>query len=273
MRVRYPNGVMCYLTQWYIVTTNTNMGALYRSSVGTLYHQVLAALHEQIESGGIRVGDRLPSEAELVQDYGVSRTTARRALDELRRQGLVRREPGRGTFLSSPRLRTNLAYLRSFTEEINSRGYEPGARVVSRVVTTAGKEVAAKLEMGVGEEVLCVRRLRLADGRPIFVCDSYLPAGRIPELKQADYSIVSLTELFHEITGQKVDRAYQWIGAAAATADVATLLELEQGAPVLKVERVTFVSGDVPIESVIAFFHPGRYQHYNELSSRPGEVG
>ncbi len=247
------------------------MKPLSRTSAGTLYHQILLGLTE-IASGEVGVGDRLPSEADLVADYGVSRTTARRALDELRRQGLVRREPGRGTFLSSPRLRTNLAYLRSFTEEIESRGHVPGARVVSRVVTRAGKEVAAKLEVGVGEEVLCVRRPRLADGRPIFVCDSYLPVGRFPELKEADYSAVSLTELFEETTGQKVDRAHQWIGAAAATADVAALLELEQDAPVLKVERVTFVSGALPIESVIAFFHPWRYQHYDELSSRPGEV-
>lgn len=212
----------------------------------------------------------MPSEADLVEDYGVSRTTARRALDELRRQGLVRREPGRGTFLSSPRLRTNLTYLRSFTEEIESRGYEPEARLVGCVAARAGKEIAAKLEVRVGEEVLCVRRLRLADGWPIFVCDSYLPAGRFPELKGADYSVVSLSRLFEETIGRKLDRAHQWIGAAAATAD---LLELEQGAPVLKVQRVNFVSGDVPIESVTAFFHPGRYQHYNELSLNPGEVG
>ena len=219
------------------------------------------------------MGDRLPSEADLVEDYGVSRTTARRALDELRRQGLVWREPGRGTFLSSPRLRTNLACLRSFTEEIESRGYEPGARLVARVASRAGKEIAAKLEVRVGEEVLCVRRLRLADGRPIFVCDSYLPSGRFPELKEADYSVVSLSRLFEETIGRKVDRAYQWIGAAAATADVAALLEMYQDAPVLKVERVTFVSGDLPIESVTAFFHPARYQHYNELSLSPEEAG
>ena len=108
------------------------MRRLSRSSAGTLYHQILLGLTEQIESGEIGVGDRLPSEADLVSDFGVSRTTARRALDELRRQGLVRREPGRGTFLASPRLRSNLAYLHSFTEEIERWGYTPGARLISR---------------------------------------------------------------------------------------------------------------------------------------------
>jgi len=78
------------------------MENLVRSSEGTLYQQVLSRLIEAIESGKISAGDKLPTEAELVQSYGISRTTARRALDELRRQGLVRREPGKGTFRAGP---------------------------------------------------------------------------------------------------------------------------------------------------------------------------
>lgn len=214
----------------------------------------------------------MPSEADLVSDFGVSRTTARRALDELRRQGFVRREPGRGTFLSSPRLRSNLAYLHSFSEEIERRGYTPGARLVGREERTASEEVAARLEIEAGDEVLFVRRLRLADERPIFVCDSYLPIGRFPALKDADYGSVSLSRLFEERTGRKIEHSRQWIGAATATKDVAALLEILAGVPVLEVRRITLVTGDAPVELVEAHFHPERYQHYNELSVRPAEV-
>jgi GntR family transcriptional regulator len=244
------------------------MRPLSRSSIGTLYHQILLELTERIGSGEIGVGDRLPSEADLVQDFRVSRTTARRALDELRRQGLVRREPGRGTFLASPRLRSNLAYLHSFSEEIESWGYTPGARLVSQEERTADEEVAARLELQVGERVLFVRRLRLADERPIFMCDSYLPVGRFPALRGADYGAVSLSRLFEEKTGRKVERARQWIGAATVTPDVADLLEITPGIPVLEIRRVTFVSGNAPVEVVEAYFHPERYQHYNELSTQ-----
>ena len=240
-----------------------------RSSEGTLYYQLHTELVEQIESGKIGVGDRLPSEADLVRDYDVSRTTARRALDELRREGLVRREPGRGTFLVSPRLRSDLAYLYSFSEEIEHWGYEPGARLVSQKETGAAKTIAKRLGVEPGEEVLYVRRLRLADGQPIFLCDSYLPIVRFPELRDADYGTVSLRELFENTTGRKFARAQQWIEAAAAPRDVAGLLDIEAGTPVLKIERVTFVDGDEPIENVEAFFHPERYRHYNELSSQP----
>lgn len=239
--------------------------------MGTLYHQILLRLHERIESGDIVVGEKLPSEADLERDYGVSRTTARRALDELRRQGLVRREPGRGTFLVGPRLSSNLARLYSFSDEIRRRGHEPGARLVRREEVRASEEVASRLDLKPGEKVLLVRRLRLADEKPIFVGDSYLPVGRFPALKEADYGDVSLSRLFREAVGAEVDLARQWIGATAAPKDVALLLELEEGAPVLEVKRVSCVFGESPVEYVEAFFHPARYQHYNELS--PGLDG
>jgi GntR family transcriptional regulator len=248
------------------------MKPLSRSSRGTLYHQLLGVLRGRIESGEIGVGDRLPSEADLVSDFGVSRTTARRALDELRRQGLVRREPGRGTFLVSPRLRSNLAYLHSFSEEIKRWGYTPGARLVEREEREADEAVAGRLEIGVGEEMLFVRRLRLADERPIFVCDSYLPVTRFPALRDADYRTVSLSRLFEERTGREVEHSRQWIGAATATPDVAALLEIPEGIPVLNVRRITLVKDAAPIELVEAHFHPERYQHYNELSTSPVEV-
>jgi GntR family transcriptional regulator len=249
------------------------MKPLSRSSAGTLYHQLLGILRGRIESGEIGVGDRLPSEADLVSDFGVSRTTARRALDELRREGLVRREPGRGTFLASPRLRSNLAYLHSFTEEIERWGYTPGARLVSRKELVANDEIAARLEIEAGDEVLFVRRLRLANERPIFVCDSFLPVGRFPALKDADYGTVSLSKLFEERIGRKVQNSRQWIGAATSTSDVAALLEIPAGIPVLRVIRITLVTGDNPIELVEAHFHPERYQHYNELSTQPTRPG
>lgn len=82
-----------------------------------------------------------------------------------------------------------------------------------------------------------------------------------------------LSNLFREAVGTGVDRARQWIGATAAPVDVATLLELEEGAPVLQVKRVSCVLGGSPVEYVEAFFHPDRYQHYNELMSGPDSAG
>ncbi|MDQ6659493.1 MAG: GntR family transcriptional regulator [Chloroflexota bacterium] len=241
------------------------MESFARSSSGTLYHQVFTRLVEAIESGRIADGEKLPTEAELMHTYSVSRTTARRALDELRHQGLVRREPGRGTFWINPVLQANLSYLRSFSDEIRRLGYQPGARLLSSKEISADATVAGHLNIALQSSVLYVRRLRTADDRPIFTCDSYLPLSRFPALHDADYSVNSLSRLFEEVTGRKIVSAIQWIGAAAAEEDVAQLLELKASSPVLRVKRVTYVEGDQPIEYVQAFFHPRRYQHCSEL--------
>src|SRR3712207_9591358 len=103
------------------------MRPLSRTSAGTLYHQILRVLTERIESGEVGVGDRLPSEADLVAEFGVSRTTARRALDELRRQGLVRRGGGRGGLFAGPREPSDLAHPSKFFQEDTSWGSTPRA--------------------------------------------------------------------------------------------------------------------------------------------------
>lgn len=242
---------------------------LTRSSAGTLYNQILAALVGAIRAGEIGVGDKLPTEADLVDTYGVSRTTARRALDELHRQGLVRREPGRGTFLADPKIHADLPYLHSFSEEIRRLGYEPGARLLTREEVVADPKIAERLGVGAGSPAMYVRRLRTADGHPIFVCDSHLPLERFPALRQADYSVNSLYKLFEEVVGKRISRAAQWISAGAADAEVAELLELEAGSPILKLERVTYVAREEPVESVGAHFHPERYRHYSELVPQP----
>lgn len=245
------------------------MENLVRSSDGTLYKQVLSRLFEAIDSGKITIGEKLPTEAELMKTYGVSRTTARRALDELRRQGLVRREPGKGTFRAGPVLQADLPYLHSFSDEIRRLGYQPGARLISQQEIVADEPVATKLSVSVGGPLLYVRRLRTADEQPIFVCDSYLPLTRFPALRDADYSVTSLHELFEHAVGRRIIRATQWIGVAIAPQDIANLLGLPTSRPVLHIQRVTYVQGNVQVESVQAFFHPDRYQHYNELIAQP----
>ena len=195
------------LAQQCFDTTDCSMRSLSRFSAGTLYHQILLELTDRIESGEIGVGDRLPSEADLVVEFGVSRTMARRALDELRRQGLVRREPGRGTFLASPRLRSSLAYLHSFSEEIERWGYTPGvwlSRGRRGSQARRSRRRSASLGVVAGEKMLFVRRLRLAARRPIFVCDSHLPVTRFPVLKDADYEAIPLSRLFEERIGRKI---------------------------------------------------------------------
>jgi GntR family transcriptional regulator len=242
---------------------------LVRSSAGTLHAQLYQTLVEAIETGTARPGDRMPTEMELMEQYRVSRTTARRALDELRREGLVERRPGKGTFVVQPRVQAAIPGLHSVTDEIEMLGYEAGARLLSVREEAADDRAAKHLGIAAGEPVLRISRLRTADGRPFYFAYSTLNVSRLPELRRADFAVRSLYRLFEEVTGRAVVRAVQWLSAVPASREVAAQLEIAPGAPVLQLERVLYLAGDVPVESNQAFFQGQSYKYYSELVPAP----
>jgi GntR family transcriptional regulator len=242
---------------------------LRRSSEGTLHYQLYLTLLKMIRSGEVRPGDRMPTEAELVESYAVSRTTARRALDELRRQGLVAREPGKGTFVLPPRLDAPIPHLHSITDEIEHLGYRPGIVPLSVEQVEADETVAEQLRVPVGSTLLMVTRSRTADGEPVYVSDSTLNTVAFPDLAAADFSTDGMYRIFERVTGLPLAKAVQWLSAVSAGREVARVLKIKTGAPVLKLERVVYLEGDIPVESVTGYFHGEVYKHYSEARPQP----
>jgi GntR family transcriptional regulator len=240
---------------------------LLRSNEGTLHAQIYRALVERITRGDVRAGDRMPTESELMTSYSVGRATARRALDELRRANLVERRPGRGTFVSAPRLQASIPHLHSITTEIEELGYTPGSELVSARVVRADPIAAQQLNIERSDPVMQVKRLRTADGQPFYFAVSALNLVRFPHFRDVDFSSPSLSlyRLFEEVTGRKVARVTQWLAAVAATGEAAGHLNVADGHPLLEMERVLFVDGDIPVESVRAWFIGGTYRFYSEL--------
>src|ERR1700757_2486300 len=138
----------------------------------------------QIATGALAPGDRLPTEHDLAGCCGVSRMTLRHALAELARRGLVTKTVGRhgGTFVAAAKLEQDLTTLAGFSEQLRRHGMVAGARVLSARPRPAGPAAGAALHIGEGEEVYEVRRIRLADGRPIVLERSLFPAARFPGL-------------------------------------------------------------------------------------------
>lgn len=237
---------------------------LRRSSAGTLHYQLYQTLFEMISSGAVKPGDRMPTEAELVESYGISRTTARRALDELHRQGLVTRQPGKGTFVRAPRLDAPIPHLRSITDEIEFLGHRPGIIPLSVEEATADEHVAAQLGLSPGDATLVVKRVRTADDRPVYVAESVLNVTAFPQLADEDYSDAGMYTVFERATGLRVSRAVQWLSAVPATRDVAGHLEVKTRAPVLKLERLVYLDDDRPVELVTGYFNGEIYRHYSE---------
>src|SRR5207237_10648442 len=130
----------------------------------------------QIATGALAPGDRLPTEQDLAEWFGVSRMTLRHALAELARRGLVTKSVGRrgGTFVAAPKLEQDLTTLAGFSEQLRRHGMQPGARVLFATQRPAGPVSAAALELAEGDPVHEVRRVRLGEGRPRVVGESVL---------------------------------------------------------------------------------------------------
>jgi DNA-binding transcriptional regulator YhcF (GntR family) len=144
----------------------------------TLYAQIEDWLAGQIAVGALAPGDRLPTEQDLAGWFGVSRMTLRHALAELAQRGLVTRTVGRhgGTVVAAPKLEQDLTTLAGFSEQLRRHGMVAGARVLSAGLLPAGPAARSALRLADGDEVYEVRRIRLADGRPIVLERSLFPA-------------------------------------------------------------------------------------------------
>ncbi|MFZ5815150.1 MAG: GntR family transcriptional regulator [Bacillota bacterium] len=230
-----------------------------------LYYQIKTRLLEQIESGQLKPGDRVPSERELTDRYGVSRMTARQALVELETQGVLVREQGKGTFVATPKFEQPLALLTSFTEDMRRRGLRAGAQVLSAGLVPAERRAARDLGLAETARVYRLERLRLAGGEPMALETSHLAADRFPGLLELDLENRSLYALLRERYGVELARASQSLEAVPADARLAEILRVREGTPLMLMERLSRDPQDRPVELVRSYYRGDRYRFVTEL--------
>ena len=155
---------------------------LVRDSPLPLYHQIKEILLKRVERGDFQPDELIPTEKELELQYKVSRTTIRKALEDLVNSGILYRKQGLGTFVAIPRIRHNSQDMMSFSEEMKARGLQPGTQLISFSSEAPSDQVMRKLHLNEGESVYEIRRLRLADGNPIGIHTSYLSTQLIKDL-------------------------------------------------------------------------------------------
>ena len=226
---------------------------------GPLYRQVRTALQDMIEGPEYGPGDRLPSERELAERLGVSRMTARRAIEGLVRLGLLERRSTSGTYVPEPQVvRSAGGPALSLSQMLRAAGGESGSRLLSFEAKPAARKVAEGLQLGVGEPVVLTRRLRLINGQPFSLESSYLPQALVQGLAAADLVDGSLYQMLRERYGIAIGSADQTINLSHAAPDEAALLELEAGSPVLLLRAVVTDTSGRPIEYLVSVNHPDR---------------
>lgn len=233
-----------------------------------LYYQIKTRLLEQIEGGQLKPGDRVPSERELTERFGVSRMTARQALVELETQGYLVRIQGKGTFVAAPKIEQPLVTVTSFTEEMRRRGLQASARVLSAGEVPAGRRVARALGIVESAPVYRLERLRLAGGEPMALEISHLDVACFPGLLLHDVEHRSLYEILRVEYGLRLVRATQSLEAVPADPRQTDTLHVREGTPLMLLERVSRDQHDRPVEITRSYYRGDRYRFVTELLSQ-----
>jgi GntR family transcriptional regulator len=220
------------------------------------YRQIEQALRLRIAT--LPPGARLPSDAELCAEFGVSRMTARNAMQRLADDGLVARQPGRGSFVAEPPAHRHANRLMTFTQEMLRAGRSPSSQVLTRAIRPSSPVEAADLGIPPYQAVVHLRRLRLADDLPVALESAVLIDACADAVMSADLARSSLHETLRR-AGIVLRRGTGTVAAAAATAEDARLLRIGTGDPLLVERRVIADGHGRRIEATESRYAAERY--------------
>lgn len=188
-----------------------------------LYLAIKNKLEDRILLGQLAPGEKFPSEEELSREFGVSTSTIKRTIGVLVSDGLVERTPGKGTVVSTHRINTPL---RSFSEEMRSRGLVAGTRLLEQKSIAAHGELAWHLEVSEGTETFYIQRLRTANDAAVALEETYIPTAFCPNLLTHNLSSMDIERLLEEHYKFSTVRAEEFVTARLATEWERTILEV-----------------------------------------------
>ncbi len=231
------------------------------------HYQLAEIIRQKIESREWLPHQQIPSERELESLYKISRTTVRQAVSTLINRGYLYHVRGRGTFVSRPKLDLSLLALTSFSDDMRARGLEPGQRVLALAYEEVSEKLRERLEPPAEiRQVLRIERLRLGNGEPVGIHNTYLPLPPGETITVAELEEVgSLYKLLESKFGLVPAEADETLEATAATAREARLLGIRRGSPVLLIERTTWSNDQRPVEFCKMVYRADRYKYYTHL--------
>jgi GntR family transcriptional regulator len=213
-----------------------------------LYERVESVLAGDIANGSLPPETQLPSEDGLVERFKVSRTTVRKAIQNLVERGLVEVRRGKGTFVTLPKISQELTELTGFVEDMRALGRTPTARLLDKRIVAADEAVAHQLGLAPGTLVVRLQRVRLADGVAISFDETYL-LREIGEKVAADnLEAEPVFALLEDKYGTPLVEAEYKLEAAAADLVAAQALEVPAGSPIFLIERTSYTTGNRPID-------------------------
>jgi GntR family transcriptional regulator len=232
------------------------------SSSAPIYHRIQERLRNDIAAGRFADGDRLPSESELARTFQTTRTTVRHALARLEYEGLIQREAGRGTFATPSRVlsRIDTRFYQSFEEQVSAQGSAISLRVIDFSQCAAPEGIAQALRVLTGAGTHRLRRLRLVDGELVGYEDRWMLSEIGRRIRSAALKTESAIALVSAALRAPLGQIEVFVQASAATAEIAELLEVRKGAPVLVRAHTFYDRNRRPVLTGQAVYRGDRYQ-------------
>ena len=225
--------------------------------------EVKASIRQRIAEGGWQPGMKLPSERELVQQFGCARMTVHHALRELEDEGLIERRQGSGSYVAQLHPISNVLQVRDIRDEITERRHVHATRVCSVQREKAGSDIATAMRLRKGATVFHVRLVHLENGVPIQLEDRHVNPALAPDFMARDFTQVTPSHVLFEHA--PLTEAEQVVEAVVADAEQAQALDVPAGSALLMVSRRTVSQGSVA--SVARLYHPGtRYRLLGHFS-------
>ncbi|WOB08464.1 GntR family transcriptional regulator [Piscinibacter gummiphilus] len=226
-----------------------------------LYTQIKEILRARILDGSYQPHQQMPSESEMMATFNVSRITVRQALNDLQNEGLIFRLHGKGTFVSKPKAFQDLGRLQGFGEAMRQMGYETFARVLSVKTVTPSAQVAEKLQLPKRAKVTELQRVRFLNREPISLDVTYVPTSIGQRLAKEDLAARDVFVILENDYGLSLGHAELQIGSTLADEPLATQLKVEEGSPVLFIERTTHTADGAPIDYEHLYYRGDAFQY------------
>ncbi len=236
-----------------------------RLSASRQFHSISSSSKSwlsKIVAGEWKPGDLLPTEEELQEQFGLSRTTVRQALRELELEGAITRFRGRGTFVARPKLSHGLAPHQSLSQYLLDQGATPSWRVINSGLRLPSEEIVQVFAIPPGTNVFFLERLRLADAEPIGYHMAHVAPQLIPYVDTSKLATGGSLAYLESNGRLEQSTAQRIIEAVAASEQTAEILEIEPGSPMLSIRRMTLSAEGVPLEHMRALYRGDRLQYH-----------
>lgn len=225
-----------------------------------IYLQIRESIYNKIVNGEYRAGDKLPSEDKLSETFGVSRMTVNKALMELVNQEYLVRTQGKGTFVSKVRKEGSKKNVMGFNASMENKGFMVDTSVLTQEMMLPGREISAKMNLPVTQEVLHLKRIRNVNNEPIVLQESYVFTQKIEKLCAVDLRTQSLYKCLEEMCDEKIVKAHDVIEAIAAKGELCEALEIEAGFPALSIQRLAYGKSGNPVELTYSLYRSDQYE-------------